>query len=259
MDLPSFESYFTSIKTLSLTIGLIILKPRHRWTKFDWIIYGFGCYNVFVSFYSLFCYILQIINLIKNEQFFFLIGEVPGTFWSVTSCLNAFILLHNYEDINKLANQFETLYTIDWTHDEERRELVNQLRAGKRWIIFYQRFFIAINLVFSFTPLITSILKFIYTGNFQTIFIAPTMRYPFDKIRFYWLAYAVEVVLARVSTLVGIVTDVIVCVFIVHLSFHFECLGTEINYIQMNRKQLGPHKYRKSFIRAIQLHLVLIK
>lgn len=53
MDPPSFDNIFWLIVKLSLTIGLITFKPKHKWNKYDWAICYYGYKNILASFYCL--------------------------------------------------------------------------------------------------------------------------------------------------------------------------------------------------------------
>lgn len=251
MNLPSFESFFELIKKLSLSIGVIILKPKQIWTKLDLVVFCFGYYNAVACFYSFFCYTYQTFQIIRNELYFFLIGEVPSLFWVITQCLNMFILIYNYDDIMNLAKQFEDLYAIEWSDTSERSIFIRQLKRNKKQIIAYQIFFLGINIVFSVTPLITTAITYFTTGTFEPVFIFPNILYPFDKVKFYWITFIIEFILARVSTLVTIAIDVLVLVFIIQLTYHFECLGVEIQLMQGQPKQ-SDKKILKNLLKIHQ-------
>lgn len=259
MDLPSFDSFFSLLKLFTYSIGLLVFKPRHRWSRLDKFFNMFGYFNVFCSYFALFCSLINIFSLIQSEQYFFVIGVIPGTLWSGDECLNYVIILYNKDRIIDLMKKFKNLYDLTWTENDERFDFIAQIRKDKKRVLAYFKFYILNNLVYSLTPLLITFIMYFLSGSFNPIYVAPFNLYPFDKKRFYWLVFVIEFLMARASMVVVMLPDVMVSMFIIQLVYQFECLGAEIFLLNQNRNKTLNSLYRKSLVKAAQLHQHLLE
>lgn len=68
-----------------------------------------------------------------------------------------------------------------------------------------------------------------------------------------------QVLMARVTTLVAIVIDVLVLMFINQLPSRFQCLGAEIQLIQKTASIKKTDDFQRSLIKMVKIHQSLLE
>lgn len=243
MNLPSFDSFFSSIEFYARTVGLIILKPAHNWTKIDWFLSLFGYLNIFIHIYNVVISAIQIIQFVHNELYIAAIGTIPGIFWAMSSSLNMVTLVYCKENLRKIVKRFSELYDTNYEINTDKYN--QELCQDKKKAMNYLMFFVVMNIVFSLSPITIVILKYLTTGVYEPEYMNPIMWYPFDRVKYYWFVYLFDFVMARVSAFGGITPDILLFMFIVQMVYHFNCFGNQIQTFVVEKPTLDFIKLKK--------------
>lgn len=145
---------------------------------------------------------IAIIKLMKQERYCLVIAEIPGTVWSVDSCINFLIILWTRNRIFDLIEKFKSLYQKADHSRKENASLVQNLIQNKSRVLTFFKFYILNNIVISVTPLLVTLTSYFTTGVFNPVPLSASILYPFDRVRYYYLVYFAEFISARASMLV---------------------------------------------------------
>lgn len=181
------------------------------------------------------------------------VAHLPFLVFTIESIIRFSFLTFKHTKINALIAELEKLYGKSW-RCYDKQTLVQELRVAHRQINLYQFAHVFCNTVFTYAPLVITVILFSWSNILsQPLFILNTWM-PFDKFKYAWLTYLIEVNVCRYAQYVTVSTDCIMIMMLIQLNYHFGCLGQEIVMVVKEKRNAGG-KLRD----ILRMHMKLIE
>lgn len=168
------------------------------------------------------------------------VAHVPFLVFVLESLSRFYFLTFKHPKINALIGEFQKLYDTPWMC-AKRVVFTEELIVQRKRLIMYQFAHVFCNGVFTYAPLCITVILLSCCSNIlpNPLFILNTWM-PFDKFRYAWMTYIVEINVCRYAQYVTVSTDCIMIMMLIQLNYHFDCLGHEIITVvkEINRKGL---------------------
>lgn len=184
------------------------------------------------------------------------VAHLPFLVFTIESLIRFSFLTFNHKKINALIMELEKLYGTPWNCGNIRQTFIQELSVTRRQINMYQYAHVFCNGVFTYAPLCITIVLFSCCHTLSSpLFILNTWM-PFDKFRYAWLTYVIEINVCRYAQYVTVATDCVMIMMLIQLNYHFECFGQEIITVvkEINQKCLKG-KLRNELL----MHMKLIE
>lgn len=254
-SVPKFDILFNLLKKVGRLNGFIILKPKSEYTRFEKIISLCNWLATINLIYVLISFPLFI--FLTNPNFLEVVSVFPTLWYGSDVLLKILIFPFINDHLLLLMQDFEILYEKKWSNSEIQNKNVNDFNNGHKKLNIYLKGNLFSNATYTISPLIVSYGFYVKTANWNPLFIL-NCWYPFDKVKHYWITYSMEFFAARTSVYQGVVFDVLLCIFLLLLSYFFESLGNEIHYA-INNFTTPKKQLRNSLIELYLIHLKLIR
>lgn len=195
------------------------------------------CFTIFLLFHAR--------NLLEA------ITHLPFLVFTIESVIRFTFISFNHTKINALIIELKNLYRTSWHYCYNRKTIIQELSLTRRQINLYQYAHVFCNAVFTYAPLLITVILYSCSNTLsKPLFILNTWM-PFDKFKYAWLTYVIEINVCRYAQYVTVATDCIMIMMLIQLNYHFECLGQEIvSVVNGNRGKLRD---------VLRIHLKLIE
>lgn len=256
LQMPEFESYFSITRKLCATIGLQPFSNKKDGLKGSWYNHFLKALGVLMTFNQLFIVVCFTTFLLKDARNLLeAVAHLPFLVFTVESLIRFSFLTINHTKINALITELANLYETPW-NCADRHTLIQKLNVARREINMYQFAHVFCNGVFTYAPLCITVILFSCCNTLSNpLFILNTWM-PFDKFKYAWLTYIVEVNVCRYAQYVTVSTDCVMIMMLIQLNYHFECLGYEIITVVRESNQKGLEGKLRNELR---MHMKLIE